>query len=119
LTAHAPLRTGLLWGALSAAALVLPFAALCALVYRFPVPFGGYVSGARQIPLALLAVGFYGALGGLPLMLAVGALGGWAAHALAAPDVRRIRRLALAFGMVAAAAAVVLLAVLDKLIGPW
>lgn len=99
--------------------MVLPLAALCALVYRFPVPFGGYVSGAQQLPLVVLAVGFYGALGGFPLMLAVGALAGWAAHALAAPDMRRVRRLALAFGVAASALAVFLLAVLDKLVGNW
>lgn len=119
MTARPAITTGVLWGAISAAGLVVPFAALCVLVYRFPVPFGGYVSGARQVPLALLAVVFYGALGGFPVMLAIGALGGWAAHALAAPDVRRIRRLALTFGMAASALGVLLLAVLDKLIGNW
>lgn len=119
MNARPVIRTGVLWGALSAAALVVPFAALCALVYRFPVPFGGYVSGARQVPLALLAVAFYGAIGGFPAMLAVGALGGWAAHALAAPDMRRVKRLALTFGMAASALSVLLLAVLDKLVGSW
>jgi hypothetical protein len=119
LIAAPSVRTGVVWGALSAAGLVAPFAAICVLIYRFPVPFGGYVSGARQLPLALLAVVFYGALGGLPVMLGVGALGGWLAHALAAPDMRRVRRLALTFGMAASAAAVLVLAVLDKLIGNW
>jgi hypothetical protein len=119
LIAPPSVRTGVLLGALSAAGLVAPFAAICAVVYRFPVPFGGYVSGARQVPLALLAVAFYSALGGLPVMLGLGALGGWVAHALAAPDMRRVKRLALAFGTAASAAAVLLLAVLDKLIGDW
>jgi hypothetical protein len=112
-------RIGVVWGALSAVMLVVPFAALCAVVYQFPVPFGGYVSGLRQVPLVLMAVAFYGAIGGFPILLVLGALAGWAAHALAAPDMRRVRRVAVAFGTIASAMSVLLLAVLDKVIGAW
>src|SRR3712207_6106228 len=113
------MRGAALWGALSAVALAFPFAAVCALVYRFPIPFGGYERGAHAVPLTVVAVAFYGALGGFPLLLATGALGGWAAHALAAPDLRRVRLLAVGFGAALAAVGVLLLAVLDKLIGSW
>jgi hypothetical protein len=99
--------------------LAFPFAALCALVFRFPIPFGGYERGPGAMPHALLAVVFYGALGGFPALLALGALAGWAAHRLGRPDPARVRRLGLAFSALAALGPVLLLAVLDKVIGPW
>jgi hypothetical protein len=114
-----PPTAAVLKGALWAVALSFPLAALCALVYRFPVPFGGYESGAAAVPRALFAVAFYLWLGGLPALLAAGALGGWAAHTIGRPDPRRVRRLALAFGALIALLGVLSLAVLDKVIGPW
>jgi hypothetical protein len=112
------MRPAILWGVLSAMVLAFPLAAICALVYRFPVPFAGYMSGIVAVPFVLMAVVFYGILGGFPLLAAAGALGGWAAH-LTGSDPRAVRRLAVAFGAVAALLGVALLAVLDKLIGPW
>ncbi len=106
-------------GALWAVALAFPLAAVCALVYRFPVPFADYATGPSAIPDALLAVVFYGLLGGFPALLVAGALGGAAAYALASPDTHRVRRLALMFAGLIAALAVGLLAILEKIIGPW
>ncbi len=113
------MRSAVLRGALWAVVLAFPLAALCALVYRFPVPFSGYESGLAAAPVALMAVVFYGLLGGFPVLLAAGALGGAAMNALASPDVQRVRRLTLASSGLIAALAVIFMATLDKLIGPW
>ena len=52
-------------GALSAILLVFPLAAVCALLFRFPIPFGSYESGWSAVPHAgPPAVRFYGSLGG-------------------------------------------------------
>lgn len=44
------------------------------------------------MPLALVAVVFYGILGGFPALLTAGALGGAAARAIGRTDGRRVRR---------------------------
>jgi len=111
--------SAVLRGALWAVALAFPLAAICAVIYRFPVPFSGYESGVAEIPAALLAVVIYGLLGGFPALLAAGALGGAVAKALGGSDAQRVRRLALIFAGLVAALGVGVLAVLDKLIGPW
>jgi hypothetical protein len=113
------MRSAALRGALWAAALAFPLAALCALAYRFPVPFSGYQTGLNAVPAALGAVVFYGTLGGFAVLLAAGALGGAAAYVLGCPNVQRVRRLTLAFAGLVALLGVGLLAILDKLIGPW
>ena len=109
----------MLRGALWAVALAFPLAAICALLYRFPVPFAGYETGPAAMPGALVAVVFYGVLGGFPALLSAGTLGGAMAYALGRPDVQRVRRLALTFAGPVATLGVGLLAVLDKLIGSW
>lgn len=101
------------------AQLAFPLAAICALVFRFPLPFNGYASGPAALPRALVAVVFYSILGGFPVLLVADALGGAAANALGRPAVGRIRRLTLAFAGLIALLGVLLLAVLDTLIGPW
>jgi hypothetical protein len=106
-------------GACWAVVFALPIAVLCALIFRFPVPFAGYMSGPSAIKGVIIAVFFYGILGGFPLLVAVGALGGYAAYRVAQPDRKRVNRLALAFGALTAFAGVLFLAILDKLIGPW
>ncbi len=112
-------RSAVLWGALWAVVLAFPLAAVCALIYRFPIPFGGYATGPTAMLRALGAVVFYGVLGGFPALLVVGGLGGAAAYAIGRPDVRQIRRLTLAFAALIALLDIVLLAILDKVIGPW
>jgi hypothetical protein len=113
------MRPAVLWGALSAMIFAFPLAAICAIVYRFPVPFAGYVSGILAVPYVIMGAFFYGMLGGFPVLGAAGALAGWLAHQRAQSDPRGARRLAITFGALPAVAAVTLLAVLDKLIGPW
>ncbi len=111
--------SAVLRGALWATALAFPLAGICALLYRFPVPFAGYETGPAAVPAALLAVLFYGLLGGFPALLAAGALGGATAYSLGRPDAQRVRRLTLTLAGLVATLGVGLLAILDKLIGPW
>lgn len=106
-------------GAFWAAGLAFPLAAACALVYRFPVPMAGYASGPTSLPRVLLSVVFYGLLGGFPALLAAGAAAGAGAYALGQPDPRRVLRLVPALAGLVAALGVGILAILDKLIGPW
>jgi hypothetical protein len=99
--------------------LAFPLAAICAALFRFPVPFAGYQSGFAAIPSVLLGAVFYGFLGGFALLLIGGALAGAAAYTLYPTDQQRMRRLIAVFAGGVAAVCVVLLAILDKLIGPW
>ncbi len=113
------MRSAIFIGAISSVLLAFPLTALCALVYRFPIPFSDYESGLAAMPRALLAVVFYGVLGGFPLLLTLGAIGGVAAYKLAGPESQPVRRLTLAISGAIALIAVILLAILDKIIGPW
>jgi len=106
-------------GGLWAMVLMFPLAALSALLYRFPVPFAGYLTGPVAIPGALLAVLFYGVLGGFPVLFAAGALGGVLASVIGGSSPERIRWLTRGLAFVSALASVIVLATLDKLIGPW
>jgi hypothetical protein len=112
---HWPALGGALWTIL----LVFPFAGLCALVFRFPVLFGAYESGWSAVPHALAAVRFYGALGGFTLLALLGALGGAVAHRMQRPDTRRVWQWTISFAAALAFSAVMLLATLDFMIGPW
>ena len=113
------LHWAIIGGALWTILLVFPFAALCALVFRFPVPFAAYESGWTAIPHALAAVRFYGALGGFTLLALLGALGGVAAYRMGRPDMRRVWQCTISFAAAVAFCAVTLLATLDYIIGPW
>ncbi len=106
-------------GALTTILLAFPFAALCALVFRFPVPFAAYESGWSAVPHALAAVRFYGALGGFPLLALLGALGGAVAHHIGRADMRRVWARTISLAAAIALCAVILLATLDYIIGPW
>lgn len=93
-------------------------AALSAVAFRFPIPFGGYASGLDAARLTPLAVTFYGLLGGFVLQ---GALGVGATACVC----RRPRRgwcawpACLWAAVVASVPGVLLLATLDWFIGPW
>jgi hypothetical protein len=68
--------------ALFGALFMFPAAALVALVYRFPVPFGGFVSGPAGAWSAMLATLFYGLVGGFVVVPVLAALGGGALRRL-------------------------------------
>jgi hypothetical protein len=55
---------------------MFPAAAVVALVYRFPVPFGGFVSGPAGVWSAMLATLFYGLAGGFVVVPVIAALAG-------------------------------------------
>lgn len=113
------MRTAAIRGGLWAIAMAFPLAAGCALLYRFPVPFAGYLTGPSAMPGALAAVLFYGVLGGFVALFAGGAAGGVLAHAIGRPSGQRVHWLTIGFALVSALLGVVLLATLDKFIGPW
>jgi hypothetical protein len=104
-----------LFGSVVANVASFPLAALTALVFRFPIPFGGYASGPDAVVPSLYAAGFYGMLGGCLLQ---GLLGGVAALMVRpSDDGGWIQRGAAA--VVVAVPGVLTLSVLDWLIGTW
>ncbi len=106
-------------GGLRAILLAFPLAAICALLYRFPQPMAGYEGGLSAIVPSIFAVIFYGLFGGFPALYVLGGLGGVAAHLVGRPDERRVRRMTLACAGLAALIAVLFMAELDKIIGPY
>jgi hypothetical protein len=109
-----------LTGAIWAVAATFPIAAVTALVYRFPVPLVGYLSGIIAVIPALIAVLIYGILlGGFILLGLLGAIGGFVAGTIIRQDRRRCTWVTGAWALLVATAGVVTLAVLDKIIGPW
>ena len=113
-------------GAIGAVFSAVPLALLCGIVYRFPVPMSGYASGLNAIDGVLVSALFYGILlGGFPFLALVGAGAGagiaWLAkrrgETSQGPSRDVVRGLLVGAGV--AAAAVLLLANLDYLIGSW
>ena len=103
-------------GAAIAVAATFPLAALVALVFRFPIPFGTYMTGPGAVVPALMAAGFYGVLGGFPVQAILGGIAGVMASRTAAPDRRRA---VLTYSVLAALPGVLILSTLDWVIGPW
>jgi hypothetical protein len=68
---------------------------------------------------AIFGVVFYGAMGGFVVLAVLGAASGAAGHWLAGHKSGRIRWLIPALALAGAFAAVMTLAVLDKIVGPW
>jgi len=109
-------RKGAIVGIVSTVPLVL----LCALIFRFPVPFAGYLSGPSAILPALIAILFYGVLfGGFVVQALLGGLGGLFAEHLATSNNQNIKTLCVVFSTIGASFGVLTLAILDKIIGPW
>jgi hypothetical protein len=107
-------------GAIVGIVATVPLVVLCALLYRFPVPLAGYLSGRDAIFPALIAVLFYGVLfGGFVVQAVLGGLGGLLAEHFAAPDKHNVKKLCAIFSTIGASFGVVFLAILDKIIGPW
>ena len=108
-----------LLGALWSVAFAFPAAALLAAIYRFPVPFVGYVSGFGSVLSALLAVIFYGLIGGFIVLGGLGAAAGLFAFRLHQPNRQAVRKWTLGLAALVAVLCTSVLAILDKVIGPW
>jgi hypothetical protein len=106
-------------GAIIGVVATFPLAVICALVFRFPVPFAGYMSGPRAISSVLSAVLFYGLLGGFLVQAAIGGLGGILAEHFSTANKKDVKNIRLILSTIGASFGVLLLAILDKLIGSW
>ena len=106
-------------GAAIAVAASFPLAALVALLFRFPIPFGTYMSGTSAVIPALFAAAFYGVIGGFMMQALLGGLAGGLAAAAAISGRRRAWRRCATGAILAALPAVVILSILDWIIGPW
>ncbi len=101
-------------------ALAFPIASVLSLVFRFPIPFGGYISGPEGMLLSLFAVLFYGLFLGLfPVVVFCGYFAGLKLvhgekHGGFLPSRTELRASALG-----AVGPLLILSVLDKIIGPW
>lgn len=100
--------------------LAFPISALLALLFRFPVPFVGYMSGPSAVVPAMFTILLYGLpLGGFVCLGLVGAIAG-----LWIPDSTREHRRK-AFWSIrlwstgVATASMIVLSILDKIIGPF
>ena len=67
-----------------------PISSLVALFYRFPLPMSTYASGTQAVIPSLVAVIFYGLMGGFVIVGGLGAFGGFIAHKLASPEDNKI-----------------------------
>ena len=107
---------GATWSVIS----TFPIAAVTAVLFRFPVPFVGYLSGITAVVPAMFAVLFYGVVfGGLVLLGVLGAIGGFISAMTLRHDRRRCKLATRAWALFVSAMGVLTLAVLDKIIGPW
>jgi hypothetical protein len=77
-----------------------PIAALVALILRFRVPFGSYISGPSAIGPSVFAVFFYGIVGGFPVLAFLGAIGGGVAYTIGGPRTKHVLYLSLGFALV-------------------
>jgi len=103
------------WGAICTIVGAFPVAAFVALVYRFPFPLAGYQSGVAAMLLSPIAVAVYGILlGGFVLLGLLGAVAG----AVLGTDESPAETI-LPAALLIELAAMLLLAVWDKIYGPW
>lgn len=96
------------------------FAPVLALIYRFPIPLGGYLGGPRAVWPAMYAVYFYG--WHFRGFVVVGVLAGLASAVTQAVSTKRGRGYlvsVVAPSLSISLLSVLLLAMLDKLIGSW
>lgn len=100
--------------------LAFPIASVLGLVFRFPIPFGGYLSGPRAMLPSLFAVMFYGLFLGLfPAIVICGYFAGsqlvhGEKHGGFLPS-----RIELWASVLGALVPLLVLSALDKIIGPW
>jgi hypothetical protein len=107
---------GILLSALLTIVMAFPVAGVLALIFRFPVPFGGYVSGVSAVGPAMGGVLLYGLMGGFPL-LAV--LGGLAGAILARGKDKLPWKWIMLSCLLIDLVVLFVLAILDIIIGPW
>ena len=108
--------TGFLWSIVS----TFPIAGVMALVFRFPVPFAGYVSGFDAIRPTMFAVAVYGVFfGGFVVVGLLGAIAGFVMATLDLPGLGNKKRAVQWVSLGIATVCLFVLAVLDWIIGPW
>jgi hypothetical protein len=112
--------------AIGAVLSAVPLAALCGIIYRFPVPMSGYQSGVDALEGILFAALLYGILlGGFPFLAVLGAAAGaglaWHRARGGEPPVAPLGDVVrgLLTGVGVAEVMIALLANLDYLIGSW
>jgi hypothetical protein len=110
---------GIWFGALTAIVMAFPVAGVLALVYRFPVPFAGYISGVSAMGYAMVGVVFYGLLGGFPLLAVLGGLTGAIMSRTGTDKDKLPVKLIVLVCFFIDLAMLFVLAILDKIIGPW
>jgi hypothetical protein len=96
-----------------------PAAVLLGMIYRFPIPFGGYVHGYEHAFMFLLSVLFYGILGGFILLALGGATAGFVGYRIGKRNEKRTKKITILLSMLMAFLSALLLAMLDLIIGPW
>lgn len=111
---------GLVSGATWAIASAFPISGFLALVFRFPVPMAGYLSGVDAVVPAMIAVLIYGVLlGGFLLLGGTGATIGYFAENWKIANPKRGRWVVAVTCMSFTLIYLMILATLDKWIGPW
>ena len=114
------MTSSILCGAACSIAGTYPMAALFALLFRFPIPFGGYSSGVHAVWPSVVAVTVYGVMfGGFIVQALLGGVAGALALRHGGPSRRYSWRRCASYGVAASLPGVTALAVLDKVIGPW
>lgn len=96
-----------------------PITAVLVSILQFPIPFRGIVSGPKFIPLAIFALLMYGIfLGGFVVLSVAGGLAGAFARYIGSTAAKQrlvLRVLAVGSSLFL----LVVLAILDRIIGPW
>ena len=113
------MKRSMITGGIAALVGMFPVASLLALIWKFPLPLGGYAHGFSAALLAPLAAFYYGLFGGFLIVPALGALSGALAFKLSGGDVSNAKKLSIALGVACALAAGIFINILDKIIGPW
>lgn len=109
----------MLLGAISSLIATFPSAFALALLWRYPIPFADYEAGFDAALRSQGAVVFYGVMGGFVVVAFFGAIGGAISYTLFKGDGGNARIAAVCSGVPIAVALNTLMAVLDKIIGPW
>lgn len=99
--------------------LAFPLAALIGLVYRFPVPFAGYLSGVEAVIPSMYAVIVYSFFGLLPTIFVLGAIAGSFAPGERSRTTIFPTKYEFVASLFSALIPLLGMSVLDKIIGPW